>query len=298
MNGNIFFVHIGLHKTATTSLQKDVFPFVQGVEYIGRSDVALSSQSDLYRDICEFCYAREVSASQLDALRLRIADRLSKGSLLLSDEWFTADYSGCYGFEGAPWQIKLERLSRLIGGVKHKVLVTLRDPLQGLYSQYCEFNSVGVERLYGEFNVYAKFSNDSKAYDYVRLDSFLVELFGNVFYVSFENLVSDDKLRSLCLFLGVERLPKLGRRNNKKKEQGGVVVSKRNTTFEKFYGLVPCVLRRELKKIPFVVALINYVANAFASRMIVGEPSGDLIGELNKIYLESSRFYEKVNKGI
>lgn len=52
------FLHVGMHKTATTTLQLDVFPHLKGVSYLGRpynvrQDVLTNHFVDLFDDSTE-----------------------------------------------------------------------------------------------------------------------------------------------------------------------------------------------------------------------------------------------------
>ncbi|OOE55314.1 hypothetical protein BZG13_14990, partial [Salinivibrio sp. ML323] len=121
-------IHIGLHKTATTSLQKSVFPNLEGILYHGRQSGSFVGNGDLYEKVCGFCFGSKKYT--LNEVRDSISSELTKGRFLISDEWLTSDYDGLFGYKSGRWQKKIERLSSLINGFEHKILLTIREPLE------------------------------------------------------------------------------------------------------------------------------------------------------------------------
>ncbi|MCG9711205.1 hypothetical protein L1D46_20865, partial [Pseudoalteromonas sp. Isolate3] len=161
---NKLYIHIGLHKTATTSLQKFVFPRLPSFKFIGRNDLPLNNQNELYLELVKYCFSKKQDKPKEVELRSALITELKANKVILSDEWFSADFDGFYKFEGASWQMKLDKLSRIINGLDYKLVVTLRDPFDGVFSQYSEFNQVGIESKYSTFKEYFYNSNDSNVY--------------------------------------------------------------------------------------------------------------------------------------
>lgn len=291
---NYFFVHIGLHKTATTSLQKDIFPFLDGVRFLGRSSQALKFQSSLYKEICEFCFRKTLDENSIPRIKRKLKESLAKSSLILSEEWFTADYSGFFGFRGASWQDKIDRLSILLEGFSHKILVTVREPVKGLYSQYCEFSPVGISELYSGFNEYALHSNDSFAYCYSFLNSFLTKRFSNVEYFSFDSLITGRSLKRLAKVFNLDLLPELGHHNVKLKNNSGTFVISHHASVRLLASLTPLWVKTHLKRIRFLNTVKTKILELFSRQIIVEHPPEDLLDELHYLYSESNCFYQKI----
>lgn len=293
---NKIIVHIGLHKTATTSLQYDVFPRFQEFSYIGRVRGNLSNQSEIYKQICKYCFNEEYDLSAQRRIREILEAQLQSTSILLSEEWFTSDYSGYYGFQGCSWQTKLERLSYLLHGIDHKIILTIREPVQGLFSQYCEFNAVGIESRFNNFEEYAFFSNDSKVYKYKDLDHICVGLFSNVAYISFKDLISDDGLNILTHEIGETVIANLGHYNKKTKNDGGVLVDKPSWMLDLLSSLVPDSLRTFLGKVNSFERLKAWLVKVFTKRVLVTEPSLELRNKLYEEFDDSFTFYKEIVK--
>lgn len=292
----MFVVHIGFHKTATTSLQEDVYPYIGEYEFVGRCGGSLKNQDELYLRIAEFCFSSDdidpVRESEVKNLVLK---RLDKSKLLLSEEWLTADYSGLFGFKGATWQTKLDRLSRLLTGVEHKILVSLRDPVDGMFSQYCEFMTVGVDDYYPSFEGYALRSNDAKAYRYYDFHMFISERFSEVGYITFEHIKSDRNLTNLKRFLGVQEMPRLGHHNQKRKSETGVRVEKKKELIIKLLQLTPKPLKDALKKFQIIVFLRNSIVYMFSDKKNIPYPSEQFRRKLESQIKTSYDFLEDLS---
>ncbi len=291
----MFVVHVGLHKTATTSLQKDVYPNIDGYEFVGRACKNLSDQDELYLKIANFCFSRKENDDFLfNDVRALIAQRLEKSNLLLSDEWLTADYSGFFCFKGATWQNKLDRLSCLLKDIDHKIVVSLRDPVDGIFSQYCEFLTVDVDSFYPSFEEYSFSSNDAKAYNYSRLNDFLSERFEDVIYVTFDDIKSDPSLRKIRDALGVNKLPKIGHHNKKRNVGGLVEIEKKSKWFDYFLECVPTSFKKLLKRVHPIVFLKDLVAASLAEKRTVSPPGQRLRRQLETQFKSSYDFLSEM----
>jgi hypothetical protein len=220
---------------------------------------------------------------------------LDKSKLLLSEEWLTADYSGFFGFKGATWQKKLDRLSRLLTGVEHRILVSLRDPVDGIFSQYCEFVTVGVDDYYASFEEYALKSNDASVYRYYDFHTFISERFSEVGYITFEHIKSDRNLSDLKRFLGVKEIPRLGHHNQKRKSETGVQVDKKKELISKILQLTPRPLRDALKKVHFIVFLRNSIVHLFSDKKNIPYPSEQFRRELESQLKTSYDFLQDLS---
>ncbi|MCK2150075.1 sulfotransferase [Marinobacter alexandrii] len=292
----MFVVHVGLHKTATTSLQKDIYPNIDEYDFIGRGFSNLKDQEELYLKIADFCFSsEEVDYSYELEIKNLIVERLRGSNLLLSEEWLTADYSEFFGFEGAIWQKKLDRLSRLLRGIDHKIIVSLRDPVDGIFSQYCEFLTVGVDNYYTSFLDYALNSNDAKVYQYCNFNDFIRERFCSVSYFTFEDIKSDPDLIRLREVLGVSKLSELGHHNKKNKLAGTVQIEKQRESIKFLLGMIPRSLKDVLKRVQPFVSLRDAILSYFSDRKNIPYPNDEVRQQLEAKFKASYVFLNELS---
>lgn len=189
----MIYLHLGLHKTATTSLQSSIFESLSGVRFIGRRDIPYKMQSQLYKDILDYCMCGD------DEKYSAVREELTKYSLesatedfLLSDEWFTAGYAYPCGFSGTEWQERIRRLALLVRGFDVKVFVVVRLPSAGILSQYQQLQTVGIADKFLSYNDYIHRSTDIDAWDVDYLRSQLTALFKSVTILDFEDIIDSE----------------------------------------------------------------------------------------------------------
>lgn len=288
----MLIIHIGLHKTATSSLQKSVFPHLDGILYLGRNIQSTRSSSDIYHRLCDYCFGLYESSSEEAILRQEIQSFISiHGTLLLSEEWFTADYSGQYEFNGARWQEKLNKLSSVLHGLEHKVLVTLRNPQELIYSQYCEFNKIGIQSSYPSFIAYALESNDSKVLDYEALDLMLNKLFDRVSYLPFDLITQDRGHEYLSDFFGLASTPQLSLDNPTLRTESGALLETESRILKRLVSILPNRLINLLKSNPALSSIANLLSDATRRKTIVGFPNEEEQSLLASRFKSSAAFY-------
>ena len=223
---NTFFLHIGLHKTATTSLQAALFPNISGVNYIGRYAEGPIYGDPLYYRIIKYAFSPN-SPTEKDQKFLQhiIFSRLQKEKLLLSDEWFTSDYDQLFGLKSCSWQEKVYRLGRVLRDVPVKVLVTTREPVEAVYSMYCEMKQArllkGCEGLFH----YVVSDNSVLAYRKKYLEDLIWILFERKpDYLDFNEIKQNNYYDKLSDFFGIDVSAKIQERNAKIRRSDGVEI--------------------------------------------------------------------------
>lgn len=202
---NKLYLHLGLHKTGTTSLQETFFPFVCGKQYLKRDT---QHEETLYRKIMEFCSFPVMNIDKLELAQADLTLALKHNDVILSEEWLTSDYSGLFRFNGARWQEKLKRLSQLVQGFSYTILIVFRDPIQALPSYYAEFQK--DSRNAKEIGSFADFieSNSSRAYDYSTTINVLSKMFNRkwVTVLKYEDLKNHPEIfyQALAEWLSIE----------------------------------------------------------------------------------------------
>jgi hypothetical protein len=130
MAGKIF-VHIGLPKTATTTLQTDFFPVIAigDITYLGVYQPRETRHVQLYTDI----YDAIKNGQMVTAVRNEIIRRLQAGeTLIISEEMIVVAQ------DAATFQKKLGNLSALLNGLDYQIILTVREPVSALFSFYVE----------------------------------------------------------------------------------------------------------------------------------------------------------------
>ncbi len=223
---NRVYVHIGLPKTATTTLQLDYFPHVNNDKYLYLGVFqprGQKVQDPLFFQVISAARSGDGLAKVNQALKERL--NVEQRSLIISEEMLTV------GSAEVTWQDQLSNLSKILSGIDHKVLVTIREPVSAMFSFYVElhhrFQKKGLP-----FSELALHDNDFAIYHYDTLLSVLSESFdpGCIHLQSFERLVKAD-FSAVGHFLDNPKLEaafgSLNNHNQKKKTKGAVMAVKR-----------------------------------------------------------------------
>lgn len=220
------YVHIGLPKTATTTLQLDYFPHVNNDEY-----QYLGVFQPRGQEAPDLLFTKVISAARsgggLEEANRDLKERLNSGqrSIIISEEMLTV------GNAEVTWQEQLSNLSKILSGIDHRVLVTVREPVSAMFSFYVELYH-RFQRKGKPFSELVLQDNDFAIYHYDTLLGVLSESFDpdRIHLQSFERLVKGD-FGAVAHFLDN---PKLGgafgtlkNRNQKKKTKTAVIGAKR-----------------------------------------------------------------------
>jgi len=219
-------VHIGLPKTATTSLQQDLFPRLAhgSLLYLGVYQPRQAHQQNrLFQEFCEVVNGM----GNLARLRNEIASTIAEGrSILLSEEMFTVSR------QGFSWRQKLTRLSELLRDFDYEILVTVREPAEALFSFYTE--AFPRFSFRGSFIDCALEDDEMHIYHYGELTHTLLDRFGRtrVKIFRFEDIVSGDIqgiVDAIHPGFSIEQGFTLERKNSRD-TKGGSVVSRHRFT--------------------------------------------------------------------
>lgn len=211
------FVHIGLPKTATSTLQTDVFPKLQDerLKYLGvDGDRKEGKSSEIYY---QFMDAVE-SGGEIESIRSKISDSLRECDLLLSEEMLTVSSAM------VPWQVKLDRVAEILSGFDYTVIVSVREPVSALFSYYVELYPRFAKMGFVES---AMSHNDMFIYHYEKLLQKLNQAYGfeRLHFVRFEDIAQNNIEPLIRLLKGNREYGeiKYGRHNSRVKENGKVV---------------------------------------------------------------------------
>lgn len=182
------YIHIGLPKTATTTLQKDLFPVFcssSGWEYAGVSFPRAwdYNQDSIYDSFMRSIYSGDGTEFKDTLCGANIGSR----PVLISEEMLTVVTNR------SSWKENLINLKRIISEEDYRILLTIRQPLDAAYSYYIErydyFKGDGRE-----FDETLLESLDMQIYRYHAFVAYIIELFGEdrVFFGAFDKIINGD----------------------------------------------------------------------------------------------------------
>ena len=190
-------IHVGLHKTGSSFLQRHFFPSLPGVQFVDR--VAGHKFLDYLRWEDDFVYSAAEARKIFDACCGR---RQPGAVVLLSDEqYYGMPYNGC-----ALRKRNVDRLAAIFP--KSRIVVVLRNPRDMLESLYLQYIKAGGSANWRQFLEYRReFLFVSNAYfQYGYYIQYLHGLFGKdrVVVQLYEDFRSDPAafLNSWCELLG------------------------------------------------------------------------------------------------
>lgn len=230
------FIHIGLPKTATTTLQTQMFPVLDQdkIKYLGVFQPRTATESVGFRLLIDAINSGNVGSARDWVIKNINADN----SFLLSEECILV--SECQ----ADWRSKLKNLAKIVHGLDYELILTVREPVDALFSYYVE--------------LYSQFSRENKSFldlamndprmeifHYAKLFSELSRRFepNRIFVKKFEDIVLGETSDLYELLIGRPSPAlgeKLGVNNHKDKSDGYVLTGKSYTVKDVVKG---CLLR-------------------------------------------------------
>ncbi len=283
------YVHIGLQKTGTTTLQSDIFPKLKTVGFSGRTAREFGGSSKIYYQLCEYCFAPKADTALLLKLVAGIGEALKTKELLISEEWFSSDYDGFYYGSGCCWQEKLKRLGVVLRGLNAVVLISERDVSSALFSIYCQNMQRAKAMNYGSFSNFYRSVNDAKAYRNKYLKSVIeTNITCRIESLPFDMLKKDSQ-GYMALLSGIfsESISAdYGDRNNlKKKSSHGTVIKQDNRItmlIRSLSRMLPYFLLKVIKsKLNINLHSINSI---FKKEVVVTRPTQIEIEEIRLLY--------------
>lgn len=229
MSGRIF-VHIGLPKTATTTLQSEFFPTLLGddIHYLGVFQPRQQNeQNGFYR---KFCEAASNSAS-CDEIRSALKSMQDAGeTVLISEEMLTVSVNR------ASWREKLKNLAEVLRGLDYVLVLTVREPSAALFSYYVELNEQFGRFLRDErsFLEVAQRDEVMQVFHYGKLTDEIFKHFDKerLFVTKFEDVVTGN-LEDLHRLITSGRQDWKGldfKKHNEKKQVGNVVYTNKEVS--------------------------------------------------------------------
>lgn len=219
------YLHVGYPKTATTTLQKNFFPNVESIQYVGKFDnegLLFNFDSKIISNLI-FKNANEIDFDSQRKLFAEILDK-NKKPIVLSEESFVSNslrVSRINKKDILPQQETIAKNIRNFFDKGHfdvKILFTIRKQDEMITSQYAQ-SYVHYYSKYKETDSFDKFldiylnkENQRHTFyqtlDYYHVISIYQELFGkeNVAILVYEELQQEPELfyTKLCNFLEID----------------------------------------------------------------------------------------------
>jgi len=286
------YVHIGLPKTATTTLQKDLFPNLNNpeIKYYGVIQPRVSPQNAFFQQF----YNTIGSGENIDEMISTLEKELAKGTdILLSDEMIVVST------KHLGWQKKLKILSAILKPFDYQLIVTVREPVNAMFSYYTQlfrdFSATGKS-----FREIALEDRRMKIYHYKTFFQYLLSLFSRdrIFIKRFEDIIennNDDLIALLDSAIGFQDKQLLKDHNPSTKTEDSVIV---NHSFSLERMIRKCATSLGLNGLfrdsgfkPIIRKFLSGLGKIQTSRKYtVGIPEEELFKDLRKSLMEETSY--------
>lgn len=136
------FIHVGLHKTASTYLQTEVFPRLKSCYYVSRPTTQFNYELSSLQYLDDTLYKEENVIEYFSGLRKKAGGK----NLFLSDEAFSGKAIK-YGYINR--SMIADRLSRICNDAE--IIIVLRNPIDILISLYNQYVKIGGTNHYKRY---------------------------------------------------------------------------------------------------------------------------------------------------
>lgn len=208
------YVHIGLPKTATTSLQKDFFEKLPSKRFSYLGVLQFRKERIQHTEFKKFSYFLN-SNKGADDIKEMFTSIINKGKdVVISEEMIVV----------GDWRQKIKNLKEILKGFNYHILITIRNPLDGLLSYYYELNHLFTQK-YTSFSDAALIDDSMKIFHYNIFFDYIFDVFDSerVHVIAMEKIVKDD-LSSLLEIFDIKDLKFSIRNRNKSKKNDDKIV--------------------------------------------------------------------------
>ena len=181
------FINFGLPKTSSTNLQKNFYPFIKKVNYLGRTqEKGLEGNSEIFKELNTYIEGSQdikFSKNRLDELKEKFKKNLKNQINLISMENWAFPYQRnviSNKIEIVSQFKKLERLKKFIEDleIEFSFFVIHRKPVEGIISLFVTAQN-RIEKIFG--SDYLKFKKFLIKYESKDNDHESIKLFFDVY---------------------------------------------------------------------------------------------------------------------
>lgn len=275
-------LHIGLHKTATTSMQQHIFPMLNKWIFVSRDDVLTHESLG-----CIYKYMMGI-VDELEGV-----DKIpSDVPFLISDEWLLSSFDPIRRNRSMPWLRKLSRIADFVRSYPGKVLIviTTRNPNEALWSYYLELKREYNELSGISFTEFAK-SELAKVYDPILLRQEFLRHKIDPIFIDFDK---NETFRFKCAWEAVlsEKIPSIPHANAKKSISSKAYIK---SSWHKAYldSRLARFLVKSLRTIPVARLVLPWVKNYAFKEVEVRVNKPGEVEAVKDIHRQWSRFYDE-----
>ncbi len=239
------FIHIGLPKTATTSLQVDFFPKLikYNINYLGVKQPRGRENNLLFNQFIQSIN----SGKEIEVTKSALATQLLNGKdLLISEEMIVVSS------DSISWRNKIKNLHKIICSFDYIIIISVREPVSAMFSYYVELFSK-YKKLNKSFEEIVFSEESMEIYQYNMFFKYLTEFFmsESIKLVQFEDVIKKDFRNLKEIFnINANENFQIGQYNVKKNKSDSIL-KKQKYSFGTF-----------LIKIVEIIGLYDYLRNS------------------------------------
>jgi hypothetical protein len=181
------FIHIGLPKTATTTLQKGLFVKLSEqhrIKYLGLEGHREDNKNSFIKSL--------VKSINNDGNRIEIQKQL-ESMLLNNQNLLLSEENIILSSPKTEWKERLDNLYEIVKPFDFKIIVTVREPAKAMFSFYTQYfnHYKGDKRKFIDIALNDDFI---AIYRYEALVNKLIDTFGkqNIFVKKFEDIINNE----------------------------------------------------------------------------------------------------------
>ena len=204
------FIHIGLPKTATTSLQVDFFTKLKkyNINYLGVKQPRGRENNKLFNQFMKSLN----SSKDIAKTKSMLENKLKDEDLLISEEMIVVS-NGSFS-----WKNKIKNLYNIIESFDYTIIVSVREPVSAMFSYYVELFSK-YKKLNKSFEKIILSEESMEIYHFRKFFNYLTAFFVNesIKVIQFEDVIKKDYKNLKEVFkINVDESFQIGQHNVKK----------------------------------------------------------------------------------
>lgn len=233
-----------------------------------------------------YSFLSDINNLNNNVIKNKIDNALQQSNLLISEEWFTSDYDFYSSGKGVKWQDKIYKLGKITNGLPVKIIVTTREPVDAMFSMYCEMLQAGQAEEYENFYHFAVCNNTALSYQKEYLESLLVSVFDiTPTYINITELKDEMIQQKLSELFGVNVSCDMKKRNTKVRNNKGIEIIESQVLYKIIRGLwlrLPPWMRKKLPDTAFQT-IRQVLFEKYSNKSIVPNPTEEELSAVRQL---------------